>query len=171
MRRLLAVQSAMGKTIHIRSDWGLVPKNQVGLPKVAWTRNDDDFDATIDLIKPFAQNSDSGVILSIGVNRYGKPDATPVAAKPDELGDYGSTLPKHISYMEEAVRRAPGVKFELSSEIADFNNDPSLRDALITFVKRLEDTMIFGSNAVNPENKAQYLRTHFEALRFMALLG
>lgn len=173
--RWLAVQKVMGKIMSIHSDWGIARMGEngslVGTTDHGYTM----FDPLLDLVSPFAQSSDSSVILDhAGGGRYVNYDPTPMTV-PDWLADagYGDTIPHQILKMEEARHRAPGVKFDISwnDNGIQFTTNGDLRAGLIRFMQRHPDAVLFGTDTVKPVNRSQYLQNLTTLTDFFIELG
>ncbi|WP_088348846.1 MULTISPECIES: hypothetical protein [Rhodomicrobium] len=183
----LADESGLGVLIHC--DWGNVSHRKSDGRPQAGTHEYENFDQLIELV---SQYPNANIVLAhTGIGRYVRPDSTAISATemigPDghkvAAGNlvpsafaakngvrYGTTVPMHILKMEQALAKAPHVKFDISwNDVGEaFVTDPALFEGLIRFIQRHPDAVTFGSDTVKPVNKGQY-RQAFNTL--LPLLG
>ncbi|MGN6652393.1 hypothetical protein, partial [Trinickia sp.] len=175
-----AEESGLVTLIH--NDWGRHGINEHDLRPEARRVAYEHFDRLIDAV---AQFPNANIVLAhTGIGRFARPDdamtkievstrPSPLAAKHGLAGllDRGKArlgisaparetieVPEHIAKLYEAVERAPNVRFDISwNDVGEaYMSNPKMRQALVDFIVRYPDKVLFGSDTVKPVNGGQY---------------
>jgi predicted TIM-barrel fold metal-dependent hydrolase len=175
-----AQESGLVTLIH--NDWGRHGINEHDLRPEARRVAYEHFDRLIDAVGQFPN---ANIVLAhTGIGRFARPDDAltkiEVSARPSPLPakhglsgllDRGKAklglgapatetieVPEHIAKLYEAVQRAPNVRFDISwNDVGEaYMSNPKMREALVDFIVRHPDKVLFGSDTVKPVNAGQY---------------
>lgn len=151
-----------GLFVTLESSWGPVPVGDDGRPQMGTTRYDRQFLGVKRLVRQL-DNPDMPIVLSdLGLDVFLSPGLTPTKVK--ITGADGKawieTLPRHIAKMEQLIRVAPNIKFNVGEHATRaLIESPEFRQALIGFMSRHPDAVLYSSGSVPIENDGMYRRT------------
>ncbi|MFQ3786228.1 DUF4781 domain-containing protein [Halomonas sp. A29] len=163
-----------GYPIFITANWGPVPVGTDGRPQAGVASYDKQFQAIQQLAREY-DSADAPIVLKdLGLDTFVQPDRQQDdATLTDNAGQIRrETLPRHIAKMEELVSAAPNVRFTVGEQAAMWlSRDPALSQALIAFMQRHPDAVIYESSSFAPANPQVYQRTLTTLSPFIADLA
>lgn len=150
-----------GLFITLESSWGTVPVGDDGRPQMGLTRYDRQFLGVKRLVRQL-DNPDTPIVLSdLGLDVFLRPGLTPTKVKVTSADGeaWKETLPRHIAKMEQLIRVAPNIKFNVGEHATRALIESSeFRQALIDFMRRHPAAVLYSSGSVPIENDGMYRR-------------
>lgn len=165
-----------GQGVLLHYDWGLPATKETGgksgvdpsegTERIDAAKTDyEHFDEIVGVLGKEEYRDVNIVMAHTGLGRYVRPDAEVITApvtvrdlKGNVVQQKEVTAARHIHKLYEFFDKVPNARADISwSDVMQaYNDSPQLREDLVDFVIDNQDRLIFGSDTVMPDTRAQY---------------